>query len=289
MTRQQAATRPAQTRAKVTFCVQGVLSPLLSNLVLDELDRELEDREHRFVRYADDCNIYVRSGRAGHRVMTSIKRFITQKLKLKVNEAKSAVPRPQERKFLGFSFTAGPDIRRTVAPKSLERFKRRIREITRRAQGRQHQDDSGRTGPVHARLARLLRLLRNARGADRSHSLGPLATAGRSMASVENTASPACCADRTASLRGTVEHGRQRPWPRASRPEQSPLHRAFQCPLQIARPPVPDRRALAQLLEPPYTDPYVRWCGRGGAARLPPIPIFGTSLTMCSSPKVRCG
>jgi len=113
----------------------GPLSPLLSNLVLDELDRELENRGHRFVRYADDCNIYVRSERAGHRVMTSTKRFITQKLKLKVNEAKSAVAQPQERKFLGFSFTAGPDIRRTIAPKSLERFKRRIQEITRRAKG----------------------------------------------------------------------------------------------------------------------------------------------------------
>ena len=85
--------------------------------------------------YADDANIYVRSQRAGLRVMESIKRFITQKLKLKVNEAKSAVAQPQERKFLGFSFTAGPDIRRTIAPKSLERFKRRIREITRRAKG----------------------------------------------------------------------------------------------------------------------------------------------------------
>ena len=84
----------------------GPLSPLLSNLVLDELDRELERRGHRFVRYADDCNIYVRSERAGQRVMESITRFITQKLKLKVNEAKSAVARPQERKFLGFSFTA---------------------------------------------------------------------------------------------------------------------------------------------------------------------------------------
>src|SRR6266446_459539 len=87
----------------------GPLSPLLSNLVLDELDRELEHRGHRFVRYADDCNIYVRSERAGQRVMESITRFITQKLKLKVNEAKSAVARPQERKFLGFSFTAGPE------------------------------------------------------------------------------------------------------------------------------------------------------------------------------------
>jgi RNA-directed DNA polymerase len=113
----------------------GPLSPLLSNLVLDELDRELECRGHRFVRYADDCNIYVRSERAGQRVMESISRFIKQKLKLKVNEAKSAVARPQERKFLGFSFTAGPDIKRTIALKSLERFKRRIREITRRAKG----------------------------------------------------------------------------------------------------------------------------------------------------------
>ena len=85
----------------------GPLSPLLSNLVLDELDRELERRGHRFVRYADDCNIYVRSERAGQRVMESLQHFITKKLKLKVNEAKSAVARPWERKFLGFSFTSG--------------------------------------------------------------------------------------------------------------------------------------------------------------------------------------
>src|SRR5215510_864058 len=113
----------------------GPLSPLLSNIVLDELDRELACRGHRFVRYADDCNVYVRSERAGQRVMESVTRFITQKLKLKVNEAKSAVARPQERKFLGFSFTAGPDVKRVIAPKALDRFKRRIREITRRTKG----------------------------------------------------------------------------------------------------------------------------------------------------------
>lgn len=111
----------------------GPLSPLLSNLVLDEFDRELERRGHRFVRYADDSNIYVRSERAGQRVMESITQFITQKLKLKVNEAKSAVARPQERKFLGFSFTEGPEVKRIIAPKALDRFKHRIREITRRA------------------------------------------------------------------------------------------------------------------------------------------------------------
>src|SRR5215831_19302474 len=111
----------------------GPLSPLLSNLVLDELDRELERRGHLFVRYADDCNIYVGSERAGQRVMESITRFLTHKLQLKVNEAKSAVARPQERKFLGFSFSAGPEVKRVIAPKALDRFKRRIREITRRA------------------------------------------------------------------------------------------------------------------------------------------------------------
>jgi len=111
----------------------GPLSPLLSNLVLDELDRELERRGHRFVRYADDSNVYVRSERAGQRVMESISRFITQKLKLKVNEAKSAVVQPSQRKFLGFSFTAGPDVKRVVAPKALNQFKQRIRDITRRA------------------------------------------------------------------------------------------------------------------------------------------------------------
>src|SRR5438552_9948008 len=94
----------------------GPLSPLLSNLVLDELDRELERRGLRFVRYADDCNIYVRSERAGQRVMESITRFITRKLQLKVNGSKSAVARPQERKLLGFSFTGGAEVKRAIAP-----------------------------------------------------------------------------------------------------------------------------------------------------------------------------
>ena len=103
----------------------GPLSPLLSNLVLDELDRELERRGHRFVRYADDSNIYVRSERAGQRVMESVKRFITEKLKLKVNESKSAVAKPQERKFLGFSFTSGKELKRKIAPKAIDRYKER--------------------------------------------------------------------------------------------------------------------------------------------------------------------
>jgi len=113
----------------------GPLSPLLSNLVLDELDRELERRRHCFVRYADDCNIYVASEQAGKRVMHSVASFIQRRLKLKVNEAKSAVARPQERKFLGFSFTYGAKAKRRIAPKALLRCKQRVRELTRRTQG----------------------------------------------------------------------------------------------------------------------------------------------------------
>src|SRR2546425_972887 len=101
----------------------GPLSPLLSNLVLDELDRELERRGHRFARYADDCNVYVGSERAGQRVMES------------VNQTKSAVARPGRRKFLGFSFTGEREPRRRIAPKAIARFRERIREQTRRTPG----------------------------------------------------------------------------------------------------------------------------------------------------------
>jgi len=109
----------------------GPLSPLLSNLMLDVLDKELETRGLNFVRYADDCNIYVRSQRAGERVMASIERFLTERLKLRVNKAKSAVARPGKRKFLGFSFTSGTQPRRRIASQSLARFRSRVRELTR--------------------------------------------------------------------------------------------------------------------------------------------------------------
>lgn len=117
----------------------GPLSPLLSNIVLDELDQELEKRGHKFARYADDCNIYVRSERAGQRVMESVRRFVTQRLRLRINENKSAVARPQQRKFLGFTFTRGKP-RRHIAPKSVLRCKDRIREITSRTRGRKLDD-----------------------------------------------------------------------------------------------------------------------------------------------------
>ena len=114
----------------------GPLSPLLSNILLDDLDRELERRGHRFCRYADDCNVYVQTRRAGERVMVSLSRFLAVKLKLQVNEAKSAVDRPWRRKFLGYSLTWHKRPRLKVAPASLTRFKAKVREKLRGGGGR---------------------------------------------------------------------------------------------------------------------------------------------------------
>ena len=110
----------------------GPLSPLLSNILLDDLDRELAGRGHRFVRYADDCNLFVRSKRAGMRVMASVTEFVEGKLKLKVNREKSAVDRPWNRKFLGFSFLSDKAGTIRLAPKTLERCKEKIRKLTNR-------------------------------------------------------------------------------------------------------------------------------------------------------------
>ena len=111
----------------------GPLSPLLSNIVLDELDKELEDRGHSFCRYADDCNIYVKSRKAGERVMASITHFIEKKLKLKVNHKKSGVRHCSDVKFLGYTLLPEGGIR--VADKSIDRLRDKVREITRRNRG----------------------------------------------------------------------------------------------------------------------------------------------------------
>jgi RNA-directed DNA polymerase len=111
----------------------GPLSPLLSNIMLHELDKELEKRGHKFVRYADDCNIYVKTKKAGIRVMNSITNFIEKELKLKVNKEKSAVDRPWKRKFLGFSFTSHKTPKVRIANESVKRLKNKIREITSRS------------------------------------------------------------------------------------------------------------------------------------------------------------
>jgi retron-type reverse transcriptase len=111
----------------------GPLSPLLSNLVLDELDKELERRGHKFCRFADDCNVYVKSLRAGERVLESVKRFLEKRLKLKVNESKSACAPVEERQFLGYRFLE--EGKMVIATHSLERVKDTIRTFTRRNRG----------------------------------------------------------------------------------------------------------------------------------------------------------
>lgn len=113
----------------------GPLSPLLANLLLDELDQELERRRHRFVRYADDCNIYVGSSRAGERVMASLKAFLEKRLRLVVNEQKSAVDRPWNRRILGFTFTRGKQYRRRVSHKAVDVLKAKVRRLTQRTRG----------------------------------------------------------------------------------------------------------------------------------------------------------
>ncbi len=124
-----------ETRTKGT--PQGSpLSPLLSNIVLDELDKELETRGHRFVRYADDFQIYVGTQRSAERVMTSLTDFIEKKLKLKVNKDKSAIGRPWKRSFLGYSFTSHKDTKLKVDKESIKRFKQKIKEKMRRGRGR---------------------------------------------------------------------------------------------------------------------------------------------------------
>src|SRR2546428_8198571 len=254
----------------------GPLSPLLSNLVLDELDRELERRGHRFVRYADDSNIYVRSEQAGQRVMKSITRFIVQKLKLKVNEKKSAVARPQQRKFLGFSVTDGSVIRRTIAPKAVERFKERIREITKQAKS----GSLAQTMKVLAPYMRgwrgyfgfcetpdlLIQLTRWVRLRLRAALWRHWKTQRRRRAMLLQLGVRGALAEKTAaSSRG--------PW-----------HLAHSKALSVALsnayfrsrgfPSLFERccHELLNFLEPPCTDPYARWCGRGGGGGRPPPP-----------------
>lgn len=113
----------------------GPLSPLLSNILLDELDKELERRGHRFVRYADDTNVYVKSQKAGERVMASLDRFLSKRLRLRVNRTKSAVARPWKRQFLGYSVTSNREPRLKVAPKAVQRLKKKLRPLFRKARG----------------------------------------------------------------------------------------------------------------------------------------------------------
>jgi RNA-directed DNA polymerase len=113
----------------------GPLSPLLSNILLDDLDKELEKRGHRFVRYADDCNVYVRSEAAGNRVMASLESFLSKRLRLQINRDKSAVARPWKRKFLGYSVTVEKKTKLRIAPQAIKRLKDKLRSMVRSGRG----------------------------------------------------------------------------------------------------------------------------------------------------------
>jgi RNA-directed DNA polymerase len=249
-----------------------VRSPLLSNIVLDQLDRELERRKHRFVRYADDCNIYVRSQRAGQQVMSSVTGFLTRRLKLKVNEARSAVARPGERKFLGFSFSTNKEPKRRIAPKALLRCKQKIRERTRRTRGVSLEQ-------MTKELAAYLRGWKSYFGFCQTPSL--LKTLDkwirhrlRSMiwkqwkhgkqryAKLRQRGVGKALAAQTAGS----PHG---PWRLANSPALAvALPNAYFASLGL--PHLLD--GSAEPSEPPDADPHVGWCGRGERATAPPMP-----------------
>src|SRR5438874_2418488 len=211
----------------------GPLSPLLSNLVLDELDRELERRGHRFVRYADDCNIYVRSEQAGRRVMASLTRFIEGRLKLQINAEKSAVARPWHRSFLGFTVKDDPAFRRCIADKAMARVKDRVRELTRRHRGVSLERMRGELGPYRRGCAGYCgrSTIRHAvdrapchRADRRSRSINAAARAAPQLQSRISTS----LTDVTRSRRGVVHrrHGRGGPNLRLQRPALRPDHLA---------------------------------------------------------------
>ena len=222
----------------------GPLSPLLSNLMLDVLDRELERRGHRFARYADDCNIYVRSRPAGERVMASVEQFLTRRLRLKVNAAKSAVDRPYRRKFLGFSFTVGKEPRRRIASQALARFKSRVRDLTRRTRRRESRADRRRPVALSRRLARLLRFLRNTVGAARPRPVDQTTASRHRLEAMETRTHPLCEVAPPRHRHGPGgENRRQSARPLADQQQPRARHRDPDCLPHHAR--SCDRRAPA--------------------------------------------
>ena len=236
--------------------------------------QELARRGHRFCRYADDCNIYVRSRRAGERVMASVSRFLTNKLRLKVNAAKSAVARPEERKFLGFSISNDGSERR-IAPKALDTFKERIRDMTRRTRGFGLQQLIKELKPyivgwrgyfgfcqtprvltnLEAWIRRRLRVYLWRQWRTRQNRFAELRRRGVAKF-------PAAVA--AGSPTGL--------WRMSGHPAvQQALRNDYFETLGLPQIYAPAQAYLGRTAV--VRDPYARWCGRGGVARRPPIPI----------------
>ena len=244
----------------------GPLSPLLSNLMLDDLDKELTCRGHRFCRYADDCNIYVRSQRAGERVMTSVSRFLTTKLRLKVNETKSAVARPEERKFLGFSISNDGGERR-IAPKALDTFKRRNSGADTPDTGTQSVADYRSNGTIPCRMARLFRLLPDPASAHEPGGVDPSKIALISLAAV---------GERAQSLQRTTPSWR-------NRVQSSGCRRLADGILAHVRTP----GGSSGPAQPPLRLPVRPAVWEGRCREVPPIPISGANAAVSSSLRAR--
>ena len=196
----------------------GPLSPLLSNVLLDELDKELERRGHRFCRYADDCNVYVQSRRAGERVMESLEKFLWERLRLKVNRDKSAVARPWRRKFLGYSVTVHRTPRLKVAPESVKRLKEKLKLVLRRGRGRRLDRVIEELTPVIRGWVAYFRDVGCASKLEGAGRVAPSAPALSALAPVEAPSDPASATHCLRPGRGCRECLRlQRPWPLVER------------------------------------------------------------------------
>ena len=248
--------------------------------MLDVLDKELETRGHRFVRYADDCNLYVRSRRAGERVMASVTDFLARRLKLTVNAAKSAVDRPSARAFLGFSFTAGPTPQRVVSPKALAPVQGAGSGTDASHDERPFRLSRGGAVPLPHWVAGLLRTLRGPLTSCSASTSGPDGGFAPSPGSTGNMEYPLLGAapPRRRQAAGGPDR-KQCPWPVADQPQPSALDRAAQRLLRPDRPSHPSPQAMPlNSVEPPCTEPYARVVWEGRSRDAPPYPDFATAL-----------
>ena len=242
----------------------GPLSPLLSNLVLDDLDRELERRSHRFCRYADDCTIYVRSRRAGERVMASVCKFLTKKLRLKVNESKSAVARPDERKFLGFRLTTGAEPRAIDIAGGVAKVPGASARVDEQDPRDQHRANDRFAEAVCARLAKLFWFQTGPVGASQPGCTDPPETPYGDLAAVGEGADSI----RQLTAIGCASHasgrGRWLPdWLVGDVATRGCPASAAQCLFRLAR--SAQTVSIFERLTPPNrrgTDPYAQWCDR---------------------------
>ena len=263
----------------------GPLSPLLANVLLDEVDKELERRGHAFVRYADDLNVYVRSQRAGERVMASLRKLFG-KLKLRVNESKSKVTRATNAKFLGFSFwvAKGRAIRRRVAPEAIARMKERVRELIPAQCRTKPRADKQTARNVPDGLEGLLPARGHARSVRRHRWLGPSPPAGGAAQTLEARPGHLPRADRPRDAARRRQTGcRQQPALVAQLGDGA-QHGATERSLQTAGGSTAHQ--LTSTLEPPGADPHAGWCGRGRGGQ-PPRPYADSAIQHAQLPHAR--